>query len=187
MFTSFSAIVIGTSAGGIDALSNLLPRIPANSKSAIFVVQHISPDAESSFIKLMDTKCKIKVKEACHTEEIQNGVVYFAPPDYHLLVEHDFTLSLSTDEKVNFSRPSIDMLFETAAEVFTTTLTGVLLTGANRDGAMGMKRIKDLGGKTIVQNPSNAAYPEMPSSVMKLINPDKILTLKEIGDFFETI
>lgn len=181
------AIAIGTSAGGIDALIYLLPHIPANCNSAIFIVQHISPNSESSFINLMRVKCKVEVKEACDTEEIKPGTVYFAPPDYHLLVEQNYTFSLSADEKVNFSRPAIDVLFETAAEVYKNRLTGILLTGANSDGSKGLKRIKELNGQTIVQSPQEAAFAEMPASALKLITPDKILTLEQLALFVQNI
>ncbi|HEX2969870.1 MAG TPA: chemotaxis protein CheB [Bacteroidales bacterium] len=177
------AVAIGTSAGGIEALTFLLPHIPAGCMKVFFVVQHISPESDSSFVRIMNDKCRIKVREACNTEDISPGTIYFAPPDYHLLVEKDFTLSISMDEKINYSRPSIDVLFESAAEAFMNNLTGILLTGVNRDGSRGMKRIKELGGRTIVQSPDDAAFSEMPSSAMRLITPDNIMTLNEIADF----
>ncbi|HEX2921543.1 MAG TPA: chemotaxis protein CheB [Bacteroidales bacterium] len=180
----FEAIAIGTSAGGIEALSILLPSIPANCKKVFFVVQHISPESDSSFIRMMHDRCNLIVRETCNTDRIKPGVIYFAPPDYHLLVEKDYTLSIIMDEKVNYSRPSIDILFETAAEVFTKRLTGILLTGVNRDGSAGLKRIAELGGQTIVQSPHDAEFNEMPASALKLFKPDHIMTLKEISDSF---
>jgi two-component system chemotaxis response regulator CheB len=177
----FEAVAIGTSAGGIEALSFLLPHIPGNTRKAFFVVQHITADSDSYYIKLLKSKCRAKVREACNTEEIVPGKIYFAPPDYHLLIEKDLTLTLSAEEKVNFSRPSIDVLFETAAEAFRNMLTGILLTGVNRDGSAGLKRINELGGKTIVQKPEDAAFPEMPLSALKLLKPDSIFTLEEIA------
>lgn len=183
----YNALAIGTSAGGINALLYLLPRIPQNESLTIFVVQHISPESDSYFIKLIKNECKMKVKEACNTEEIEPGVIYFAPPDYHLLIEKNFTLTLSKDEKVNFSRPSIDVLFETAAEAYKRRLTGILLTGANNDGSRGLKRIKELGGKTIVQSPADANFSEMPKSALRLFKPDFVLTLTEIANYLSKL
>jgi len=187
MTTTKKAIAIGTSAGGIDALDFLLPHLPAMTSAAIFVVLHISPDSDSYFLQIFNRKCKLKVKEACDTEEIKPGVIYFAPPGYHLLIEEDFTLTLNVDEKVNFSRPSIDLMFETAAEAFKKNLTGILLTGANSDGSIGLKTIKDLGGTTIVQDPKEARFPDMPLSALQLHSPDMILKLEDIARYFEKI
>jgi two-component system, chemotaxis family, protein-glutamate methylesterase/glutaminase len=181
------AVVIGTSAGGIEALDFLLPLIPEDSIVPVFVVQHITANSDSYFIKSVKDRCYVKVKEACHTEEIKPGVIYFAPPDYHLLIEDNMTLALGSDEKVNFSRPSIDVLFETAAEVFKNGLTGILLTGSNSDGSKGLLKIHQYGGKTIVQDPSVAYMSEMPQSALRLFKPDEILNLKEIGNLLTNI
>jgi two-component system chemotaxis response regulator CheB len=181
------AIAIGTSAGGIEALDFLLPHIKSGCRHSVFIVQHISPGSEFTFLKLLNSKCNVKIKEACDTEEIKLGVVYFAPPDYHLLIEKTFTLTLSADEKVNFSRPSIDVLFETAAEAYTNKLTGILLTGSNNDGSKGLKRIKELGGKTIIQDPDDARFAEMPLSASKLITLDEVLTLKQLATLLEKL
>lgn len=178
---AIEAVAIGTSAGGIEALSFLLPNIPAGSTKAFFIVQHILADSDSTFIMLMKEKCRIRVREACNTDEIMPGSIYFAPPDYHLMVEKNFSLSVLMEEKINFSRPSIDVLFETAAEVFMNKLTGILLTGVNRDGSAGLKRIRELGGRTIVQSPDDAAFPEMPLSALRLFRPDAVMTLEEIA------
>jgi two-component system chemotaxis response regulator CheB len=179
----FEAVAIGTSAGGIEALNYLLPQIPASSRKAFFVVQHITADSDSYYIRMLGSKCRLPVREGCNTEEIVPGRIYFAPPDYHLLIEKNLTLTLSEEEKVNFSRPSIDVLFETAAEAFTGKLTGILLTGVNRDGSAGLMRIKNLGGQTIVQEPEDAAFSEMPLSALKLFKPDHTMTLEEIANW----
>ncbi|HLN54734.1 MAG TPA: chemotaxis protein CheB [Bacteroidales bacterium] len=181
-----NAVAIGTSAGGIEALGRLLPHIPKGCGKVFLVVQHITPDSDSTFVRLIRDKCNIRVREACNTDEIIPGTIYFAPPDYHLLVEKNFTLSLGVDEKINFSRPSIDVLFETAAETFRQDLTGILLTGVNRDGSAGLKRIQQLGGKTIVQSPEDADFSEMPLSAIKLFKPDQVLTLGEIADYLRS-
>jgi two-component system chemotaxis response regulator CheB len=184
---TMEAVVIGTSAGGIEALHFLLPHIPPACCRAFFVVQHILAESDSAFVRLLQEKCRVKVREACNTDEIFPGTIYFAPPDYHLMVEKDFTLSVLMDEKINYSRPSIDVLFETAAEAFSKRLTGILLTGVNRDGSAGLKRIGELGGKTIVQSPDDAAFPEMPFSALKLFNPDKVLTLLQIASYLSNL
>jgi two-component system, chemotaxis family, protein-glutamate methylesterase/glutaminase len=181
------AIVIGTSAGGLEVLDYLLPMIPANNTVPLFIVQHITADSDSFFIKSVKEKCHVKVKEACHTEEILPGAIYFAPPNYHLLIEDSKTLVLGSDEKVNFSRPSIDVLFETAADAFTKYLAGILLTGSNSDGSKGLLKIHQSGGKTIVQDPTSAYMDEMPLSAIKLFKPDFIWNLKQIGAFLSAI
>jgi two-component system chemotaxis response regulator CheB len=182
-----NAVVIGTSAGGIEALDYLLPLIPKDSIVPVIIVQHISAESGSFFIKSIKERCFINVKEAFHTEEIEPGVIYFAPPDYHLLIEDNKTFALSGDEKINFSRPSIDVLFETSAEVYRNRLAGILLTGANSDGSKGLLKIHQFGGKTIVQDPSTAFMKEMPASALRLFTPDKILSLIEIGKLMGNI
>jgi Chemotaxis response regulator containing a CheY-like receiver domain and a methylesterase domain len=181
------AIAIGTSAGGINALDFLLPYIPSGVQHSFFVVQHISPDSDSFFIQMLNAKCQVKIKEACDTEEILPGVVYFAPPGYHLLVEDDYTFSLDVDEKVNFARPSIDVLFEAAAEVYGKNLTGILLTGANADGGSGLKTIYDAGGFTIVQDPNEAKFRDMPEAALNLFKPHLVLCLDEIARYMERL
>jgi two-component system, chemotaxis family, protein-glutamate methylesterase/glutaminase len=183
----YKALAIGTSAGGIEALNFLLPRIPPDSKVPVFVVQHITHDSDSYFIKMIKDHCQVNVKEACHTEEIIPGVIYFAPPDYHLAVENDKSLAISHEDKVNYCRPSIDILFETAADVYTNGLTGILLTGSNTDGSRGLKYIQTHGGRTIVQSPSDAMMSEMPESALRLFKPDAIMTLKEIAFIMEKL
>jgi len=177
----YKAIVIGVSAGGMNALGQILPKLPADFPLPIMIVQHISPQSDTYMIRHFDSISKVIVKEADEKEEIKPGTVYFAPPNYHLLVESDFTFSLSVEERVNFSRPSIDVLFETAAEVYGDTLIGIILTGANNDGSRGLKRIKDFGGFTIVQTPANSEVSAMPEAAIKITKVDKILDLDKIA------
>lgn len=121
------------------------------------------------------------MKEADEKEEIENGVVYFAPPNYHLLIERDHTFSLSADRRVNFARPSVDVLFESAANAYGSELIGVILTGANNDGARGLKKIKDMGGLTIVQDPASAEARYMPEAAIEEVQTvDYILPLEKI-------
>jgi len=177
----YKAIVIGVSAGGMNALGQILPRLPADFPLPVIVVQHISPQSDNYMIRHFDSISKVNVKEADEKEEILPGTVYFAPPNYHLMVETDFTFSLSVEARVNFSRPSIDVLFETAAEAYCDTLIGIILTGANNDGSRGLKRIKDCGGFTIVQNPANSEVSAMPEAAIKITKVDKILDLEKIA------
>lgn len=177
----YKLIVIGTSAGGLDAMKSILPIFPPAFPAPIVVVQHISPQSDGFMIQYLNSISSIRVKEAEEKELLKPATVYFAPPNYHLLVEDDYTLSLSVDVKVNYARPSIDVLFESAAYVYGSSLIGVLLTGANNDGAEGMVRINALGGYTIVQNPDTAYSDSMPRSALAKMVPDRVLELEMIG------
>jgi two-component system chemotaxis response regulator CheB len=179
----YDAIVIGASAGGLHALISILTPLPANYPIAVIVVQHRAKDERSLLEEVMRHKCHIGIKQADEKEAIQPGFVYFAPPNYHLLIESNGTFSLSYDAPVNFSRPSIDVLFETAADVFKKKLLGIILTGANKDGAEGMKKIRASGGTTIAQQPGTAEYPEMPQAAISTGAIQHILTPEAIGSF----
>lgn len=180
------AIVIGTSAGGLNALKEILLKIPTGFPVPILIVQHIRADSEDYWIKNLNTQCKVKVKEAEEKEEIAKGNVYIAPPDYHMLVEIDRTITLSQEEKVNFSRPSIDVLFETASDVYQDKLMGVVLTGASKDGAVGLRKIKKNGGVTVVENPATAEFSLMPTEAVRASKIDYVLSLQEIVDLITT-
>lgn len=179
--TRYKLVVIGASAGGLSALEKLLTPLPANFSIPIIVVQHISPDSENYMVTLLNNRCNLHVKEIDEKEVIKPGYVYIAPPNFHILMEEDHSISLSVDEPVNFSRPSIDVLFETAADVFKNRLIGIVLTGGNQDGAVGLKTIKDKGGLTIVQSPQEARVNIMPSIAISTTHPDYVLTLNEIS------
>jgi two-component system chemotaxis response regulator CheB len=175
------AIVIGASFGGMEAIKNLLFMLPANCTTPIVAVLHIGNNTINTFLELLNKKSHYNVKEAEEKELIKPCNFYFAPPNYHLQIEDTFTFSLSTDKKVNFSRPSIDVLFETAAWSLQNELIGVLLTGSNNDGANGLKTIRELGGTTIVENPETAFAKTMPETAVKISNPHYILDLKDIA------
>lgn len=176
------AIVIGSSAGGIEALGKLLPNLPVGFGIPVFVVQHIYPHSDHYYINMMAKRCPVKLKEAEDNEHIKPGVVYVVPPNRHLVFENTWRISLSDGPKVNFSRPSIDVTFKSASRVFRRHLMGILLTGSNSDGGFGMLHIHQRGGQTIVQSPDDALIGEMPRSALRLFNPDKVLSLAEIGD-----
>lgn len=176
------ALVIGTSAGGLNALKTILERLPGDFPIPILIVQHLSADSEDFWIQNLNARCKINVKEAEEKEAIAKGNAYIAPPDYHMLIEKDRSITLSQEEKVNFSRPSIDVLFETASDVYQEKLLGLVLTGASKDGAAGLRKIKRNGGITIVENPATAEFSLMPSEAIRASKVDYILSLIKIVD-----
>jgi two-component system, chemotaxis family, protein-glutamate methylesterase/glutaminase len=178
---NYQAVVGGVSAGGLAALKSLLGTLPADFALALVIVQHLHPQQDDFLVEHLVSVCRLPVKEAEEKEAVKSGVVYLAPANYHLLIEADRTFSLSTDEKVNFSRPSIDVLFETAAEAYGTELIGVILTGASRDGAVGLRRIKEKRGLTIVQDPKSAEYPAMPLAALEETSVDHVLMIDRIG------
>lgn len=182
----YQAIVIGTSAGGLFALSQLLENLPADYPVPVIIVQHRSKDQRDLLEEVLQHKCLIKIKQADEKELIKAGLVYIAPSDYHLLIEKDKTFSLSSDEPVRFSRPSIDVLFETAAIVFKDALIGIILTGANSDGATGIETIKKYGGLTIAQDPAEAQFPFMPKAAAEK-GVNYIWMLSKIKDFLLTL
>ncbi len=161
-----TAIVIGASVGAIDVLSTILPALPSGYPFALLVVVHVPPDKKSLMADLFAARCAIAVKEAEDKEVIRPSTVYFAPPDYHLLVEPDFTLSLSSDEQVLYSRPAIDVLFLSAADAYGDSLTGVILTGGSSDGKNGLRAVCDAGGRAFVQRPDTAEGCLMPMAAL---------------------
>ena len=179
----YSAIVLGTSAGGLSALSVLLADIPARYTVPIIVAQHRSKDSRELFEEVLQSKCHIKIKQAEEKETLANNMVYIVPPNYHLLIESDRTLSLSSDAPVRYSRPSIDVLFESAAIAYGDKLVGIILTGANDDGAVGIRAIANRGGLTIAQNPQEAEYPFMVQAAIATKKIKYIWSLATIRNF----
>lgn len=175
-------IVIGTSYGGLEAIKKIVNGFPRSFKIPVIIVLHIGNNNINTYISLLNKNTGLTIKEAEEKETIKAKTIYFAPPNYHLQIEDKNSLSLSTAEKVNFSRPSIDVLFETAAWTFGDELLGILLTGSNSDGAEGLKTIKKYGGATIVENPETAFANTMPQSALKKIKPDYVLNLENIAD-----
>jgi len=180
------AIVIGASAGAVDALLQILPVLPKNYVLPLMIVVHLRPDSESTLAGLLAARCQIAVKEAEDKEPIRAGTAYLAPPNYHLLVEPDFRLSLSSDEPVLFSRPSIDVLFESAADAYGSEVAGVILTGGNSDGARGLQAIEAAGGVLLVQTPSSASTSAMPQAALQACPSARALSLPEIADVLKT-
>ncbi len=184
---SAQAIVIGASAGALEALSVILPTLPATFSLPIMIVVHVPPDKRSILAELFRQKCRIQVREAEDKEPVKGGTVYFAPPDYHLSVEDDKRLSLSNEEPVLFSRPSIDVLFESAADAYGPGLIAVVLTGANHDGARGAKAVADAGGTTIVQRADEAFAPAMPEAAIAASPHAQVLSLAEIAEYLRKV
>jgi two-component system chemotaxis response regulator CheB len=176
----FGAIVIGVSSGSINALKCIFSALPVSFSIPIIMVQHISANSDNEWIKLLNNKSNLTIKEADEKEKVESGHVYIAPTNYHLLIENDKTFSLTINEYVNFVRPSIDILFESAAEAYKNKLNGIVLKGSNNDGAKGIKRIKELGGMVIIQDPETAESPTMPASAIAAVEPDYILSSEKI-------
>ena len=179
----YQAVVIGVSAGGPDVLHSILSALPAYFPVPIIIVQHTSPHSENYIVVYLDNVSALSVKEAEEKKVIMPGNIYFAPPNYHLLIETDFTFSFSVEAKVNFSRPSVDVLFDTAVDAYGKALIGIILTGANKDGSMGLNKIKTAGGLTIVQSPDTALARAMPEAAIAGTAVDHILPPDGIGSF----
>lgn len=176
-------LVIGGSAGSLDVILKTLPHLRADINFPIVVVVHRKASYDSSLADLLATRSLLPVVEAEEKDELKNGVIYLAPPDYHLLVESDRTLSLDYSEKVQYSRPCIDVTMETVAEVFKEKSAAILLSGANTDGARGLKAIKQAGGITAVQNPASAEVSFMPHQALQSSKVDYVLEVDEIARF----
>ena len=183
----YEAVVIGVSTGGLNALSQILPILPRSYPLSVIIVQHRVNDSDNFLVEYLNKLCDIQVKEALPRSAIEPECVYISPSGYHLLIERDKRFSLSVDPPVSFAIPSIDVLFESAAVAYKDKLIGVILTGANSDGSRGIKKIKESGGLTIVQDPTTAESSTMPAAAIEMVDIDHILPLNEIGSFLEDI
>jgi two-component system chemotaxis response regulator CheB len=184
---ALQAVVIGASAGALDALSVILPPLPADYRLPVLLVVHVPPDKESLLVEILAAKCRLRVCEAEDKLPIERGTLYVAPPNYHVLVENDRCISLSSDEEVNFSRPSIDVLFESAADAYGPALVGVVLTGANEDGAAGLHAIVAAGGTAVVQQPALAQAPAMPQAALNACPSARVMPLEAIGAWLQSL
>lgn len=181
------AVAIGASAGAVQALQAILPAMAAGYGLPVLVVVHVPPDRANMLVPLFQARCAITVKEAEDKEPALPGVIYFAPSDYHLLVEPDESLALSVDEPVNYSRPSIDVLFESAADTYGAGLVGVVLTGANHDGAAGLRAIINAGGLAVVEDPGGAYATAMPLAAIKACPSARVMTLDAIASYLSNL
>lgn len=180
-------IVIGGSAGSFQVILEIIENLPKNYPFPIFLVLHRLKEIRTGFVEALSTKSKLHITEPNDKEPIVNGVIYLAPANYHMYFDFNHIITLSTEEPVNHSRPSIDITFMSAAYVFANKTVGILLSGANKDGALGLKTIHDNGGITIVQNPANAQIATMPQAALQIFNPQKILNSEEIVKFVTKI
>lgn len=180
-------VVIGVSTGGVEALRTIVTDLRPDFRLPVLVVLHLPANADNLLPSLLNELTPLVVKEAEDKEMLQPGTIYLAPPDYHLLAECDGSLSLTIEDKVNFSRPSIDVLFESAASAFGPGLVGIILTGANHDGAKGLARVKRHGGRTVVQDPRSAKSGTMPNAALAATTVDHILPLRDIAPFLNTL
>ncbi|MCR5882509.1 chemotaxis protein CheB [Rhizobacter sp. J219] len=181
------AVVIGGSAGGVDALAVLLPALPPGLPAPVIVVLHLPREKPSLLVEIFSRRCALAVQEAQDKAPIEPGTVYFAPADYHLLIDQGPSFALSVDEPVHYSRPSIDVLFETAADVYGEHLLAVVLTGASQDGAAGLAAVHRAGGITVVQQPQEALSPYMPESALRASPVDHVLTLAGIAQLIGSL
>jgi len=176
-------IAIGGSAGGIDVICEILTGLRKTFEIPIVIVIHVPSGPNSQLVKLLGTKSRLPVVEVDDKEPIRKGNIYLAPPDYHLLIEDARTLTLSNDVPVNYSRPSIDVLFESAADVFGSQSIGVILTGANRDGAQGLAKIITRGGIGLVQEPNEAYCRAMPEAAISVSPSARAMKQSQITSF----
>ena len=183
---AFQFVAIGTSLGGFQALTSVLGGLPKDFSIPIAVVQHRSPEDLGNLAPLLGKKTSRPVVEINDKDAIREGRIYLCPANYHLLVDDGY-FSLSTDALVMYARPSIDVFFESAAESYCDSLIGILLTGMSRDGTAGIKRIKEMGGYTIVQDPAAAEGQVMPQAAIDAVDVDKILPLEEIAPFLSSL
>jgi two-component system chemotaxis response regulator CheB len=184
----YEAIVIGASAGGLNALQELLAHLGPDFGLPLIVVQHRPPMPPDNYWPFfLHSACQLQVKEADEKESPRPGWVYLAPANYHLLVERDKTLSLSVDGRVWYSRPSIDVLFETAAEAYLSGLVGIILSGANSDGTAGLRRIKEKGGLTLAQDPATAEVELMPRAAIQAKVVDQVLSLPQMAALLQEL
>lgn len=182
-----SMLIIGGSAGSLDIILKLLPDLRLDLAFPIIVVLHRQKSSDSVLTNIFASKTTLTVKEAEEKDIIAPGCIYIAPADYHLLIEKDYTLSLDFSEKVNFSRPSIDVTFQTAAEAYQSELAGLLLSGASGDGTEGLRAVKEYGGTVWVQNPLTAQVAYMPEQAIARVEVDRIIDADELAHYINTL
>ncbi|MBN8741672.1 MAG: chemotaxis protein CheB [Lysobacterales bacterium 69-70] len=184
---SIAAVVIGASTGGVEALLRILPALRGDASFSVLVVLHLPRERSSLLVEIFAPRCNLPVREVLDKDPILAGSIYFAPPDYHLLVDDGPCLALSMDPPVEHSRPSVSVLFESAAAVYGPHLLAVLLTGAGSDGASGLQAVQRAGGMTVVQHPANARMPQMPEAGLARVTADHVLTLEDIMSLFQAL
>lgn len=187
LINKFRMIVIGGSAGSLQVILRLLPELRVSLPVTIVIILHRKPSSDETLVELLSSRSMMPVAEVDEKDPILPGHIYIAPADYHLLIEADQTFSLDVSEKVNYSRPSIDITFESAAEVYGPALLGILLSGANADGQLGMEHIKEMGGTCVVQHPDTAEVSYMPMQAIGHVEIDKVLHAEEMAVFINNL
>ncbi|HEY0666785.1 MAG TPA: chemotaxis protein CheB [Sphingobacteriaceae bacterium] len=187
MMSRCELLIIGGSAGSLEILLNILPGLTIKLPFAIVIVLHRKSSINSSLAELFASKTNIPVTEVEEKDPILPSRIYVAPADYHLMIEADKTFSLDASEKINFSRPSIDLTFQTAAEAYRDKLVALLLSGANTDGTEGLSQVRQFGGITAVQDPEDARVPLMPQTAIKAMKIDHILKNSNIASFINEL
>jgi two-component system chemotaxis response regulator CheB len=185
--TNCKALIIGGSAGSLDVLIKILPQISMDIQFPIIIVIHRKQGTDSLLSDLLSAKTKLSVKEVEEKEQILPKTVYIVPSDYHLLIEKDFTFSLDYSEKVNYSRPSIDVTFQSAAEIYNDKLACILLSGSNADGVNGLITVASYGGEIAVQDPDSAQVNYMPSQAILKANVKRILTIEQMAAYINAL
>ena len=181
------ALIIGGSAGSLDVLLEIFPALRNDISFPIVLVVHRKASNESLLTDLLKSRTTLAVSEAEEKEFLSSGKVFIAPADYHMLVEEDQSISLDYSEKVNYSRPSIDVTFQSAAEVFKEKLVCILLSGSNADGVEGLKSVNNFGGRVVIQNPNTAIMPYMPQQAVLNVKPHVILDSHDMADYINKL
>jgi two-component system, chemotaxis family, protein-glutamate methylesterase/glutaminase len=182
-----AAVAIGCSAGGVEALSRLLPALEPTGGVPVLIVVHLPRERPSRLIEVFSDRCRLKVVEAEDKQPAEPGTVYFAPPDYHLLLDAGPQIALSADEPVHFCRPAVDVLFESAADLYGDQLLAIVLSGANQDGAAGLLHAHRAGGMTLVQRPESAAASAMPKAALAAVPSSGVLELPELAEVLSAL
>jgi two-component system, chemotaxis family, protein-glutamate methylesterase/glutaminase len=179
-------VVVGTSLGGLDAVRTLLAGLRTGMDAAIVIVQHRTPGSDGTLVELLSNRCALPLCEPCDRDPIKPGCVYVAPPDYHLLVEQG-CFSLSIDAPVLFARPSIDVLFESAANAYGAALLAFVLTGSSQDGAAGAAAVKRAGGRVYVEDPAYACSPTAPLAALAATRVDAVLPIAQLAQLLAAL
>ena len=185
--TTCSALIIGGSAGSLDVLLEIFPALRNDIRFPIIIVVHRKASNESLLTDLLKSRTTLAVGEAEEKEFLIPGKVFIAPADYHMLIEEDRSISLDYSEKINYSRPSIDVTFQSAAEVFKEKLVCILLSGSNADGVEGLKSVNNYGGSVVIQNPNSAIMPYMPQQAVINVKPHVILDSHDMADYINKL
>ena len=184
---SYKAVVIGGSLGAMSGIKTILSGLPVSFGLTVVIVTHVSATSDNAWIQQDDLKIVVPLKEARIRERLLTGTVYVSPANYHLLINSDHTFGLDVGELVNYARPSIDVLFESAADAYGPQLIGLLLSGNGQDGVQGLQRVQEKEGLTIVQNPKEAEAPSIPQSAIERFNVDHVWSLEQITNFLRRL